>query len=219
VPITYAPAGVQQMTKLAYVFTWALSAHLREIDRQNALPTGRRISPASQVIVLIDEPETHLHPRWQRTIIPSLMRAMDQGALHQGAPGWAPDVQFLIATHSPHILASIEPDFDAARDALWKLDLIRDPGQTSATVRIERDFSYKRGDTTMWLVSDVFDHTSPYSKPAEAAMNAAAALMSQPDTDRAAADTMRARLRAVLVDTDPFWLSWRAWMRSKGWTP
>lgn len=45
-------------------------------------------------IVLIDEVELHLHPRWQRTLIPNLERAF-------------PNLQFIITTHSPQVLSLV----------------------------------------------------------------------------------------------------------------
>jgi len=47
-------------------------------------------------VVTIDEPETHLHPSMQRELLPNLFRAF-------------PDVQFVIATHSPFVATS-SPD-------------------------------------------------------------------------------------------------------------
>ena len=44
--------------------------------------------------VLIDEIDLHLHPRWQRKIIPSLLRAF-------------PKLQFVATTHSPFIVQSL----------------------------------------------------------------------------------------------------------------
>lgn len=44
--------------------------------------------------VIIDEPENHLHPSMQRSILPSLANAF-------------PDYKFIIATHSPFILSSM----------------------------------------------------------------------------------------------------------------
>lgn len=46
-------------------------------------------------IVLIDEPDTHLHPEWQWLLI---------GALREVFP----NIQFIIASHSPIILASVK---------------------------------------------------------------------------------------------------------------
>jgi len=46
-------------------------------------------------IVLIDEIDLHLHPAWQRAIIPCLQKTF-------------PNIQFFITTHSPQILSEIE---------------------------------------------------------------------------------------------------------------
>lgn len=45
-------------------------------------------------IVLIDEIEAHLHPNWQRKIIPLLTELF-------------PNIQFFITTHSPQVIASV----------------------------------------------------------------------------------------------------------------
>ena len=46
-------------------------------------------------VVLIDELDLHLHPRWQRTALPSLRKAF-------------PRLQFIVTTHSPQVLSSIK---------------------------------------------------------------------------------------------------------------
>lgn len=46
-------------------------------------------------IVLIDEIETHLHPEWQREVIPALTATF-------------PNIQFFITTHSPQVLGSVD---------------------------------------------------------------------------------------------------------------
>jgi hypothetical protein len=154
VPITYAPAGVKRTAALAYLFAWVVSSHLDEVGRQVA--AGIPVETASQVIVLIDEPETHLHPRWQRTVLPSLL-----DAFQAGWGSWKPEVQCIAVTHSPLVLASMEPTFDASRDALWKLDLAPSEEGAPPRVVIERDRTYRRGDVAAWLRSDVFDAPGP----------------------------------------------------------
>lgn len=47
-------------------------------------------------IVLIDELDLHLHPRWQRRIVEDLKRTF-------------PEIQFITTTHSPFIIQSLEP--------------------------------------------------------------------------------------------------------------
>lgn len=48
-------------------------------------------------VVMIDEIENHLHPKWQREIIPILTELF-------------PDIQFFIATHSPQVLSSVNSE-------------------------------------------------------------------------------------------------------------
>ena len=196
VPITLAPAGVKRVAMFAYVLTWAISEHQR-------LLTARAGLPARSVVLLIDEPETHLHPRWQRTILPSLLKALEVGF---GEP--KVDVQMFVATHSPLVLASLEPHFDPALDALWKLDLV--PGENGApgTVKVERDKWRMRGDVGRWLRSDVFDMASTYSLPAERAISRAKAAMKAGERDAAVTDTITAELKAVLPELDPFLFEW-----------
>ena len=47
-------------------------------------------------IVTFDEPENHLHPEMQKTILPNFLKAF-------------PDAQFIIASHNPFIISSV-PD-------------------------------------------------------------------------------------------------------------
>ncbi|MDJ0734978.1 MAG: AAA family ATPase [Nostocaceae cyanobacterium] len=47
-------------------------------------------------VVLIDEIELHLHPQWQREIIPALTRTF-------------PNCQFIVTTHSPQIISHVKP--------------------------------------------------------------------------------------------------------------
>lgn len=47
----------------------------------------------SPAVVLIDEVDLHLHPRWQQRVLPDLLRAF-------------PEAQFLVTTHSEQVLSS-----------------------------------------------------------------------------------------------------------------
>lgn len=46
-------------------------------------------------IVLIDEIDLHLHPQWQKKIIPNLLQTF-------------PNVQFIVSTHSPQVLGEVD---------------------------------------------------------------------------------------------------------------
>lgn len=48
-----------------------------------------------EAVVLVDELDLHLHPKWQRDIVPTLSKEF-------------PKVQFIVTTHSPHVLQSME---------------------------------------------------------------------------------------------------------------
>ena len=51
----------------------------------------------SEVIVLLDEIELHLHPAWQQRILDDLMRTF-------------PNAQFIVSTHSPQVLTTVQPE-------------------------------------------------------------------------------------------------------------
>lgn len=51
----------------------------------------------ASALVLIDEIELHLHPAWQRMIIPRLTQTF-------------PNCQFIVTTHSPQILSHVDPE-------------------------------------------------------------------------------------------------------------
>ncbi|UOD80718.1 AAA family ATPase [Paenarthrobacter ureafaciens] len=72
--------------------------------------------------VCLDEPENHLHPELQRTIVPSLL---------DGFPG----VTFIIATHSPLVVTSVQDSFVYAlqTDASGAVGCRRVDVNTSAT--------------------------------------------------------------------------------------
>ena len=58
-------------------------------------------------IVMIDEIDMHLHPAWQQTVLPDLQRAF-------------PNIQFIVTTHSPQVLSSI--DASCIRRLDWESD-------------------------------------------------------------------------------------------------
>src|SRR6266852_1535953 len=57
-------------------------------------PTGKKLVENTG-IVLVDEIDLHIHPRWQMTVLPTLARAL-------------PNIQFIVTSHSPLIVGSLE---------------------------------------------------------------------------------------------------------------
>ena len=58
---------------------------------------GDEVTNETQGVVLIDELDMHLHPRWQRILTSGLKRAF-------------PKVQFIVASHSPQVLGELKPE-------------------------------------------------------------------------------------------------------------
>lgn len=66
-----------------------------ELARRLAVANPGEADPlAGAGVVMIDEIELHLHPGWQRHILPALTAAF-------------PGLQFIVTTHSPQVLASV----------------------------------------------------------------------------------------------------------------
>lgn len=191
VALVHASAGMRRVIALAYLLTWTWQRH---VEAAKILEQ----EPAQEVVFLIDEVEGHLHPQWQRRIVPALLKVI--GALTGAA---AARVQLITATHSPLVLASVESVFDANRDAWFDLDL-----EERRTVLRKRPY-VRHGEVGNWLVSDAFDLKEPRSLEGEEAIVAAQAVL---DAQEPSADAIvqadSALRKAGLPDIDPFWVRW-----------
>ena len=85
----------------------------------------------AQGIVLIDQVELHLHPQWQRGIVPSLQKTFQ-------------NCQFIITTHSPQVTADVKPE---------NILILKDSGELD-----HPEDSY--GWNTDSLLEDIFDTPS-----------------------------------------------------------
>ncbi|XXV42224.1 AAA family ATPase [Sorangium sp. So ce1504] len=173
IPIVHASAGMKRILALSYLIAWSWSEHVQ---------ASRLIGwqPSERIVVLMEEPETHLHPRWQRHIVPALL-----GALSRLSPSMRPQV--LLTTHSPLVLASMEPHFKPASDKLFVFEL----HGTDVTVR-ELPWT-KRGDAIGWLTSPVFGLEQGRSIEAERAIKARLPAAVVPDVLRGKAQPGRPR--------------------------
>lgn len=199
VPLVHASAGIRRIVALAYLLVWAWQEHRASADL-------RGDEPAREIIFLVDEIEAHLHPEWQRRIVPALLRVMEALTGEAGIPA-----QLVAATHSPLILASVEAQFDENEDAVWELKL-----EDGRVALLEYPWS-RRGDANAWLTSSVFDLKEPRSVEGEKAISDALALFAKaeaaPSQDM---DRVEAALRAALSDTDRFWPRWTQYRHANG---
>ncbi len=194
VPLIHAAAGIRRCATLAYLLVWAWREH------RTAARLSKR-QPANEVVLLIDELESHLHPQWQRAILPALLRVVTElTGLDQGA------IQIVAATHSPLILASLETLFDEELDRVVLFDL-GDQGAKAVGVPWA-----KQGDAVGWLTSEVFGLRQARSREAERAIEAAEAWMrgdrEQLPADLASREAIHHELLRVLAGHDPFWPRW-----------
>lgn len=195
VPILHASAGVQRIVALAYLVVWSWHEHL-------ATSRVIRREPQHSMAIILDEIEAHLHPRWQRQIVPALLRAISE--IGGGQP------QVHLATHSPMVLASAEPVFDAGLDSLHHLRFDGD------NVVLDNIPFVKRGRVDLWLVSDVFGLAQARSLPAEEAIEDAKQLqqMSNPPTEKVR--HAHEALVKVLAPDDDYWPRWLYFAKKHG---
>ncbi|HEX9970474.1 MAG TPA: AAA family ATPase [bacterium] len=79
-------------------------------------PEGKKLVD-NKGIVMVDEIDLHLHPKWQMTVLPTLGKTF-------------PNIQFIVTSHSPLLVGSLE----------WMNIIVMVPGpkQSSMAKRIEQ---------------------------------------------------------------------------------
>ncbi len=192
VAIVHCSAGVQRIVALSYLLVWAWFEHL-ENWRLQRRDTRRGIQ--HKVIVLVDEIEAHLHPQWQRIIVPALINAVSElgSRLHP---------QLHVATHSPLVLAGTETIADHGRDCLHHLRL------EEKSVTIHQIPWMRRGRIDQWLISDAFGLGHPRSLQAERAIEEARSLQNDRRPNREGLRQAHEKLLGLLAPDDDFWPRW-----------
>lgn len=189
-------AGVRRIIALAYLMVWAWNEHC------NAAKL-RRVNPQRRMVILIDEMEAHLHPQWQRTIVPAIMDVAKELTS-------AVSIQTIVATHSPLVMVSTEPYFNSDKDKLFHLD-VRD----GHVVLDERKF-VRQGVVDGWLRSDVFGLKHPRSLAGESAIEEAKAIQLKSDPTKEEVSVAMEKLKQNLSETDEFWPRWIYFARKHG---
>lgn len=119
---------------------WILSIALRLASPETATE-----NPFDQRFFLIlDEPETHLHPSWQRKLIPAIQELF-------------PNAQMFIATHSPFIISSVNRGWIN----IFRVD-------DAGLVTIDDPVECSQGDTYIDAVRDALGVTEWYDPETEA---------------------------------------------------
>jgi hypothetical protein len=203
VAVIYVSEGMKRVISLAYLLVWAWSEHKTASKLAN-------IDPQPRMVILLDELEAHLHPKWQRLILPALIDV--QAELSKEL-----EVQFVIATHSPLVMASIEPIYDAALDKLFNLDLT-DQGWFRKKVELKELPFVKFGAVDAWLTSDFFELQQPRSTAAEEAIENAKQIQLEDHPEPSTVQEIHNRLVRYLSADDEFWPRWLFFAESHGVT-
>lgn len=197
IPIYHASAAIRRILSLAYLLVWAWTEHRLEAD-------ARKHEPARRIILLWDEIEAHLHPQWQRTILPAVLGVLE--GLMKELDG--PSPQIIATTHAPLVLASMETRWKDDIDRLFNLEL----NEGEKKVRVEEVTWARFGDASSWLTSPAFDLETGYSREAERAIHAADCLMAdEPDMLHLGLESKEAihnELKRTLAPEDLFWTLW-----------
>jgi hypothetical protein len=193
VPITHVSSGIQRILNLAYMLIWAWEEHIQ-------IAKLKRTEPLKKIVFLIDELEAHLHPKWQRTILPAILQVCK--LLNSEI-----EVQVATTTHSPMVLASAEPYFNEEIDKLFLFELL------GSEVTLNEIPWVKQGDVVGWLTSEIFDLKQARSREAEVAIGAAQAWATRsPDyvypDNLQTLEQIQAELERVIPGHDPFWIGW-----------
>jgi AAA domain, putative AbiEii toxin, Type IV TA system len=201
VPIVYASAGVRRIIILAYLIVWAWEEH--KVQSKQI-----RKKPQKRMVILVDELEAHLHPQWQRVILSALLDVREDLAKDL-------QIQFMVATHSPMIMASVEPKFDEALDKLFRLDLSQSD-LLGSTAEITQLPFIRQGRIDAWLTSEVFGLGQPRSIEGEQAIQAAKNLQEDDDPNSEDVQKISDELRKYLAEDDEFWSRWLFFARQHG---
>jgi hypothetical protein len=200
VPLIHWSSGVKRILALAYLLVWAWQEHCKASEFLGKPPT-------KQMIFLVDEVEAHLHPTWQRRVVRSLMNVVQ--SLQEKT-----SVQLMLVTHSPLVMASVEPIYDLSLDSWWDLDW----SDESKQVEISKRPFDRLGDANSWLRSDAFDQNDTGSIEREIVLQRARQVIrAGKEAKPEEVVSMHQELRSVLGSTDIFWNRWHFACKQSGW--
>lgn len=196
VPVVYASAAVKRILSLAYCLVWAWQEHVKASEQLDQ-------EPEHHIIFLIDEIEEHLHPKWQRLITRALMHVVE--ALNNKA-----ELQLILTTHSPLVMASCEDIFTAEDDEGCQLDswLDIDMNPANNTIQVTNRAFDNQGTADSWLTSPAFDLKSTRSPEVEQLLNDANAILKRSATAEEL-DEMEHKMAQKLPAMDDSLFMWR----------
>lgn len=202
VAFTNESAGIRRIVTIAYLLLWAWNEH-----RFYSELAGK--APQESMVIMVDEMEAHLHPKWQRTIVPALLEVTNLLS-EQIKP------QMIVTTHSPLILASMETRFSDISDKLFHLYLSDSSGEENKEVQLSEVPFFKHGSVDSWLTSEIFELKQPRSQEGESVLESAKRLLEESTWDSGQIYEMDRKLRQTLPPEDIFWPRWLHFLNARG---
>ena len=217
VPALWGSSAIRRILSLAYILVWSFSEHVKAAELL-------RMTPTSQITLLFDELDAHLHPKWQRTVMGALMHAVEEMIrAFVRKRNVRCNVQIMASTHSPLVMAALEDEFDPATDKWFDFDF----GDEGRVIQITDRPFVRQGQSDEWLKSQAFDLLSTRSPGVERTLLDAARILGRytdgeaqvgvsrkpPQEVRSAFEELQRRLPA----TDAFLLRFRAICEMYGW--
>lgn len=121
---------------LKSIITWIADLALR----LEAIPWKEQRDIFSQpIILLLDEVDIHLHPKWQRRILPAIQKLL-------------PNAQVFVSTHSPFVVGSVEDAYVYRLPEPTK-DVCRDPYIPESIPAVPS----AAGKSYQLILSEIFD--------------------------------------------------------------
>jgi hypothetical protein len=202
IPVVHASAGVQRIITLAYLLVWAWQEH--QVNSENI-----KKEPERKMVILIDEIESHLHPQWQRSILPALLLVGEDLSNELS-------LQLIIATHSPLVTGSAAPYFDYDFDKLFHIDLV-DTDLFGKEAQIQEIDYVNYGRVGSWLMSDIYELEQDQTiLEAEQAIEKALRLERQENPNKEKIKEVSEDLFKYLSDLDTFIPRWIAFAAKHG---
>ncbi|MEZ6132522.1 MAG: AAA family ATPase [Planctomycetaceae bacterium] len=125
------------------------------------------------LILLLDEPESHLHPAWQRQVLPAAQRLF-------------PNAQILAVTHSPFVISSVNSG--------WIHVLRMDE---KGVVKADKPVPCSKGDSYLDVVEDVLGLTQWYDPETEALLAEFRSLRDAVSKGDASLETLEAKAKII----------------------
>ncbi len=197
VPILHCSAGMKRILSILYMLIWSWFEYKISIENRHFEQNN------NQIILIIDEIDAHLHPKWQRRIIPSILKVLKIIGINE-------EFQLHISTHSSLILSSIESSFDESTDQIHVFS------QQNKEILIDKIPFIKRGTSDLWLMSDVFDRQNPRSIESDEIINKAKELQLQQSPLSSDVHHIHNQLIRILAEDDSFWPYWLYFAKKNG---